>query len=123
MIPCINTVKYITAIVVVTNIGCSSTTSGSIRRTRAKATAPRRPGNGNKSEYLIVNCKYLYNLYVNASGEQRYTGCVLYSVKPIPSDITIFVVFEILVPIRQVLGGVLRRRFCRHTDVEFLFAD
>lgn len=49
-----NTVKYITAMVVVTNIGWSSTTSGSIRSTSAKATAPRRPERiiGYKRGYL-----------------------------------------------------------------------
>lgn len=43
VMPWIKTVKYITAIVVVTNIGWSFTISGSIRSTNAKATAPRKP--------------------------------------------------------------------------------
>lgn len=51
------TVKYITAIVVVTNIGCSLTCFGSISSTKANATAPRKP------PYDITNFSTLLSLW------------------------------------------------------------
>lgn len=51
-----NTVKYITVIVVVTNIGCKGMCSESIKSTKANATAPRNP------PYDITNFSTLFNL-------------------------------------------------------------